>query len=61
MSKKWRVSLGEKVLGHYAGHSPEEAVEKAKSAHSDVIDFTDSLGKFSARKAGSIHNDVFTL
>lgn len=61
MGKKWRVSLDSKVLGHYAGHTPEEAVDKAKSAHSDVMDFSDALGRFSVQRAGSINNTVYTV
>lgn len=61
MGKKWRVSLDSKVLGHYAGHSPQEAVIRAKIAHSDVIDFSDTLGRFSIQRAGSINNTVYTV
>lgn len=33
MANKWRVSFEGRVMGHYTGKDPEEAVEKAMTAY----------------------------
>lgn len=60
MAKKWQVSLDEKVLGHYAGHTPEEAVGKAKLAHLDTTNFPcNSI--FKVHKAGIATPEIFEV
>lgn len=40
MSNKWRVSYGKnKVLGHFAAKTPEEAVDKAIARYEDTYSF----------------------
>lgn len=60
MAKKWQVSLGEKVLGHYAGHTPEEAVGKARLAHLDTMDFSGE-DTFKVHKTGVATHEIFEV
>lgn len=36
MANKWRVKYEGKVLGHYTGHNPAEAVQKAMAKYIEV-------------------------
>lgn len=58
MAKKWQVSLGEKVLGHYAGRTPEEAVEKAKN--NSILNFSGNE-IFFVHKAGINDSTVYEV
>lgn len=56
MSNKWRVAFDNRVLGHYAAKTPEEAVEKAIDKWSDLYQMT---GLYTATKAGNANNEIF--
>ena len=58
MANKWRVAFDERVLGHYAAKTPEEAVEKAVNKWSDFYQMT---GVYTATKAGNAKNEVFEV
>ena len=58
MSNKWRVAFGERVLGHYAAMTPEEAVEKAADKWSNLYQMT---GVYTATKAGNANSEVFEV
>ena len=60
MAKKWQVSLGEKVLGHYTGRTLEEAVEKAKLAHLHTTNFS-AKDTFKVHKAGASTPEIFEV
>ena len=58
MANKWRVAFNERVLGHYAAKTPEEAVEKAINRWSDFYQMT---GVYTATKAGNAKNEIFEV
>lgn len=58
MANKWRVAFNERVLGHYAAKTPEEAVEKAVNKWSDFYQMT---GVYTATKAGNAKNEIFEV
>lgn len=58
MSNKWRVAFDNRVLGHYAAKTPEEAVEKAIDKWSDLYQMT---GIYTATKAGNVDNKIFEV
>ena len=58
MSNKWRVAFDERVLGHYAAKTPEEAVEKAINKWSNFYQMT---GVYMATKAGNANSEVFEV
>ena len=58
MSNKWRVAFNERVLGHYAAKTPEEAVEKAIDKWSDLYQMT---GVYTATKAGNASNEIIEV
>ena len=58
MSNKWRVAFGERVLGHYAAKTPEEAIEKAIDKWSDFYLMT---GMYTATKAGNANSEIFEV
>lgn len=45
MFRKWKVESAGHVLGHYTGHTPQEAVAKAR----------DKVGRFYGLGEGSIY------
>lgn len=58
MSNKWRVAFNNRVLGHYAAKTPEEAVDKAITKWEDLYSMT---GLYTATKAGNSKNEVFEV
>lgn len=59
MSNKWRVSYGKnKVLGHFAAKTPEEAVDKAIAKHKDTFSFN---GEYTAVRAGNAEAVEYTV
>lgn len=58
MANKWRVAFGERVLGHYAAKTPEEAVEKGIDKWSDLYQMT---GVYTVTKAGNANNEIFEV
>ena len=58
MSNKWRVAFGNRVLGHYAAKTPEEAVEKAIDKWSDLYQMA---GVYTATKAGNASNEIIEV
>ncbi len=62
MSKKWRVSYGNYVLGHYAAKTPEESVAKAINRSKDYHPEVAGKGNiFFTVKAGSSDNTVYKV
>ena len=60
MSNKWRVSYGKnKVLGHFAAKTPEEAVDKAIAKHKDT--FTLNGEVYTAVRAGNAGAVEYTV
>lgn len=59
MSSKWRVSYGKnKVLGHFAAKTPEEAVDKAIAKHKDTFSLS---GEYTAVRAGNADAVEYTV
>lgn len=59
MSNKWRVSFGKnKVLGHFAAKTPEEAVDKAIAKHKNTFAFK---GEYTAVRAGNADAVEYTV
>lgn len=58
MSNKWRVAFNNRVLGHYAAKTPEEAVDKAITKWKDLYAMT---GIYNVTKAGNSNNVVFAV
>lgn len=61
MAKKWRVSLDRKVLGHYAGRTPEEAVKKAHAKHYNFYDGDSEQSPYLVTKAGVVDAPVYEV
>lgn len=60
MSNKWRVSFGKnKVLGHFAAKTPEEAVDKAIAKHKDTLSFDGEF--YTAVRAGNADAVEYTV
>lgn len=55
MANKWRVTYDNKVLGHYAAITPQEAVRKSMAAHKDYTDFSDTSKTFTVQRANSVN------
>lgn len=62
MSNKWRVSNDERVLGHFAAKTPQDAVtaarEKHKGYHPEVMK---NGAKFSVVRAGNADAKVYEV
>lgn len=59
MSNKWRVSFGKnKVLGHFAAKTPEEAVDKAIAKHNFSLS---GEGYYTAVRAGNADAVEYTV
>lgn len=59
--KKWRISAQDKVLGHYAGRTPDAALRKCISRNQDYIDDIENTD-FIMKRVGKYEPEfIFTV